>query len=362
MTNASGGSAPVRPARRGRRGGVDPTKHARDRRLVLHIGLHKTATTFLQNVLSTRRYDLLQEGVLYPSAGTSLAEMVKTREGAQSGHILFTRPGDRQRRLVWDLVHELPESARTVLVSSENFTHPGVDATPEQHLQAFQAFGSIEVILVVRRQDDWLESYYKQQVDQYGNFETRAFDAFLKEDGPTLLDFHARFEPWRQLVGPENFHVLSYDDLGGGEAICRRVLEIVGVTGPLLDSATQIAVPGYTSVRAIDTVGLRILNSYRLEDRDTRIRTALAIYAIAPRGDIELMTPEMRAGVQALCAPINERIEAEWFRAAAPAFRFGRKTPAVEKAPTESAALIEYIDRVIELCETARLQPSRVSE
>jgi hypothetical protein len=354
--------APVRPVRSRRPAALEVAKNARDRTLVLHIGLHKTATTFLQNVLSTRRYDLLQEGVLYPTAGTSLSEMVKTREGAQSGHILFTRPGERRRRSVTSLVRELPESAHTVLVSSEDFTHPRVEVTPQEHLEAFSVFGNIEIVLVLRRQDDWIESFYKQQVDQYVNCEIRAFDTFLEEDGRALVDFHTRFEPWRQLVGPENFHVLSYDDLGGGHAICRRFLEILGVTAPLLDTATEIPVPGYHSIRAIDTLGLRILNSYRLEDRDTRVRAAMQIYGLAPPGNIELMTSEMRAAVRELCEPINERIESEWIRRPAPAFRFGKDTRRTDVAPVDGAKLVEYIDRVIDLCERARLLSPRAPE
>jgi hypothetical protein len=328
-------------------------KGVKDVSLVLHVGLHKTASSYVQNVLSARRYELLDEGVLYPTTGTLDGAAASTREGAQSGHALFTRPGDR-RGLVSQLLAELPRSVTSVLLSSEDFTLPRPNLSPEQVLGRFSEFGTLKVVLVLRRQDAWIESFYKQIVDQYGNFETRSFDEYLSQVGPSLLDFHARFSPWRQLVGPENFHVLSYDDLPGGAAICRRLLEIAGVRGSLLDDVPSIEVPRYDSVRAIDTLGLRVLNSYRLASRETRIGVAKAIYAAAPARDIDLMTPEMRNGIQSFCAPVNERIETEWFTGAVPGLRFGSAVHAAPAPAPTGPEVVDYIDQVISLCEAAR--------
>jgi hypothetical protein len=107
-------------------------------------------------------------------------------------------------------------------------------------------------------------------------------------------------------------------------------------------------------VRPIDTLGLRILNAYRLDDRELRTRVARLIYAAAPDGDIELMTREMREGIQALCGPVNERIEREWFKEAVPGFRFGAALDdSAANLPTGSE-IVDYIDQVISLCEGAR--------
>jgi hypothetical protein len=108
-------------------------------------------------------------------------------------------------------------------------------------------------------------------------------------------------------------------------------------------------------VRAIDTLGLRILNSYRLASRDARIGIAKSIYAVAPKRDIELMTTEMREGIQALCRPINERIEAEWFHEPVPGFRFGSAQLSTPSAPPTGPEVVEYLDQVISLCEAARV-------
>lgn len=329
-------------------------KRAQEATLVLHMGLHKTASSYVQGLLAARRDDLLREGLLYPQTGIVDKGSTSTREGAGSGQGLLSRKG-RQEALKAQLLEELPKDVPTVLVSSEEFSRARPTPTPQNLLARFRAFGTVKVVLVLRRQDVWIESYYKQIVDQYNNFETRSFDKYLKETGFSLLDFHSRFTPWRELVGPENFHVLSYDDLADGAAICRRILEISGLSGPLLDELAAVPVPRYESVRAIDTVGLRILNAYRLDDRDTRTKTARSIYDAAPAGDIELMSADLREEIQAMCRPINERIEAEWFDEPVPGFRFGAEPRVSATDPPSGPEMIDYVNRVMSLCEDARI-------
>lgn len=329
-------------------------KRAQEATLVLHMGLHKTASSYVQGLLAARRDDLLREGLLYPRTGIVDKGSTSTREGAGSGQGLLSRKG-RQEALKAQLLEELPKDVPTVLVSSEEFSRARPTPTPQNLLARFRAFGTVKVVLVLRRQDVWIESYYKQIVDQYNNFETRSFDKYLKETGFALLDFHSRFTPWRELVGPENFHVLSYDDLADGAAICRRILEISGLSGPLLEELAAVPVPRYESVRAIDTVGLRILNAYRLDDRDTRTKTARSIYDAAPAGDIELMSADLREEIQAMCRPINERIEAEWFDEPVPGFRFGAEPRVSATDPPSGPEMIDYVNRVMSLCEDARI-------
>jgi len=327
-------------------------KRARDLSLTLHIGLHKTATSYVQNLWDARRYDLMRAGVLYPVTGTTIPYGVNTRDGAQSGQTLFTRPGDRSA-LVAELLEEVPPSVSNVLLSAEDFSLPD-RMSAEDAVGQLATFGSVKVVLVLRRQDTWVESLYKQLVDQFLNYETRSFDTFLAERGPLLLDFHARFSPWRELVGPENFHAISYDDVAGGAAISDQILRIAGLRAPLPEAPADQSVPRYESVRAVDTIGLRVLNGYRLATREMRNRTARRIYDVAPAGDIALMTDEMRAGIQQICAPVNERIEAEWFTEPVPGLRFGKPVKTPTCAEPTTAEMIDYLDQVIALCEDAR--------
>jgi hypothetical protein len=320
--------------------------------LVVHIGLHKTATTFIQNELSTHRYDLMQEGVLYPLTGQTVdAAGPFTREGAQSGHGMFTR-GEWPDSLYGDLRREVPESTSTVLLSSENYTIWKRKIPPSQYVAQLRGFRRVQVCLVLRRQDTWIESYYKQLVDGHKDYETRSLAQFLAAEGPRLLDFHTRFTPWRDAVGAENFHVISYDDVADATDICRWLLGIAGVRGDILREIGTLPVPRYDSVRAIDTLGLRILNSYRVAERSDRVSLAKAIYAAAPPGDIELMSPHMRAGIQDFCAPINARIEEEWFDRPVRGFNFAQEPRTARGTEISADDLMRYVDDVIAICDS----------
>ena len=331
----------------------DLLDRAQRTRLVLHIGLHKTASSYVQGVLAAHRDELLAEGVLYPTTGLVDKAGTGTREGAGSGQALFSRRA-AQPELHDRLLAELPDGVDTVLISSEEFTRPGPTPTPEQVLDRFAAFGTAEVVLVLRRQDDWIESFYKQAVDQFRNYETRSFEQYLRQTGLDLLDFRGRFAPWREAVGPEHFHVLSYDDLPDAAAACRRLLEISGVRGQVLERLDSVPVPRYDSVRAIDTLGLRILNSHRLGDRATRTRIARSIYDVGPAGDIELLSPEVREEIRTMCDPGNARIEAEWFTEPVPGFRFGSPPRSREVDPPTGLEMVQYVDRVLSLCADDR--------
>lgn len=321
--------------------------------LILHIGLHKTATTYVQNVWSEGRDRLADAGLWYPTVGLAKKRGINTREGAQSGQARFARAGNR-RRLLKRMLEEVPPRASKVLISSEEFTRARTDWTPAQYLRVFGAFRSVKVVAVLRRQDTWIESFYKQRVDQFNNRETRCFDDFVDQVGTPLFDFHRRLTPWRDLVGPENFHPLSYDDLAGGAAISRGILEIAGVDPSEFEPTGVESAARYDSIRSIDTVGLRILNSYRLSDRGRRNETARAIYDAAPVGEVELMSPAARARIQELCAPINARIEQEWFAEPVPGLRFSKEIGGTRGDPPSGPDLLAYIDRVISLCDEAR--------
>ncbi len=323
----------------------------RDRTLVLHIGLHKTATTFVQNLLSAYRYPLLQSGLLYPSTGLSGADSAQTRDGAQSGHALLSRRGAAvYDKLLPALYRELPDDVGTVLLSSENFTLFQRGVHPDEYLAAFRDFGRLEVVLVLRRQDTWIESYYKQLVDSYIDFETRSFSAFVESAGPALMDFYGRFGGWRDAVGADNFHVVSYDDTPGGVALARAIVEAAGGDGSALDDAAHLPLPGYHSVRGIDTIGLRLLNAHRVPDRERRSALARSIYAAAPAGDLRLLTPEIQRRIEADHAAMNAQIESEWFTTPVPGFRFGAELDLGSPTPPSGTELADYVDRVLGWC------------
>ena len=56
-----------------------------------------------------------------------------------------------------------------------------------------------------------------------------------------------------------------------------------------------------------------------------------------------------------MCRPVNERIEAEWFTGPVPGFRFGAAPRESAVTPPTGPDMVDYVDRVISLCDAARV-------
>lgn len=132
-------------------------------RLILHIGLHKTATTTIQIALRTHALRLARMGILFPRICTSgthhgLAKRWVPRLGPD-----YDLPGGPLAG--WErLAREFAGSGRTVVLSSEEFSR--VVAGPRGQLAELKsllsAFDEVEVLCVLRGQIGFAQSVYVQ--------------------------------------------------------------------------------------------------------------------------------------------------------------------------------------------------------
>ena len=82
------------------------TEQGSTRRVVLHVGLHKTGTTFLQTVFETNRDVLAEQGIYYPGGPGEPAQRMASWDlrGRRS-------PGSKDQRQVGRLVPQRGKSA-----------------------------------------------------------------------------------------------------------------------------------------------------------------------------------------------------------------------------------------------------------
>jgi hypothetical protein len=129
----------------------------RKKKIILHIGLPKTGSTALQQALYQSREALLREGVLYPAQ--------------------VHREDDPKHNFVLDLVrkgqgHDIGseqgyKNASRIVISNEALSNDFYFHGPERNRQLaelLRAHGELEVCMVLRREHEWLRSYYKQAV------------------------------------------------------------------------------------------------------------------------------------------------------------------------------------------------------
>jgi hypothetical protein len=182
-------------------------------RLYLHIGPHKTGTTAIQRFFHVNRDLLKERGLLYPLSGRP------EKPGAPPGgprrlnhHPLAAEilsPPDDIRDSAWpNLLAELREAKEEVaLLSSELFDH----VRTEGHFDALRSHLhglDVKVIVYLRRQDEFLGSYYAQYVSRKAG--TLSFEEFRRLP-EVEADYERLLSRWENAFGREALIARPYE-------------------------------------------------------------------------------------------------------------------------------------------------------
>lgn len=206
------------------------------RRVVLHVGLHKTGTTYVQQLLRANRKPLRKHGVFY-AGGKGLPNQVFA-----VWDLLGRRPdgtGDARIAGAWQgLVDAVADADDDVLVLSDE--HLSL-ATPKQAAAAVGAFPDREpqVVVTVRDLGRTLASAWQEEVKNRGAWTwaefvgavrdpqraganpARAF--WLRQDLPAVL------RVWSRAVPPERVHVVTVPPSGAPrDLLVERLGSVIG--------------------------------------------------------------------------------------------------------------------------------------
>ncbi|MEM6465887.1 MAG: hypothetical protein AAF679_05210, partial [Pseudomonadota bacterium] len=163
--------------------------------------MHKTGSSSLQRVFSRNRWVLALAGIHYwaPKTGafkraskaTDLYSAITHEASGQGPHPQFG-PAEK-------ILEAIAERGKrqTVLVSAE-----GLSGQDPAYSRAFALLkGQVQVVLYLRRQDHWVESFYRQMVRSMEVAERRPFEAFLADPWTNAhLDFLALADRWADAV------------------------------------------------------------------------------------------------------------------------------------------------------------------
>ena len=127
-------------------------------KVVLHIGTHKTGTTWIQEVMATNTALLAEHGLAYPGIGHAsghhslIAEWVKLAKiyWLPEGHI----DGWRQ------IAEAYADTDQTVLLSSEEFTRSNSRVDFEAIKEELSGFEEIKLVCMVRDQVSHIQSIF----------------------------------------------------------------------------------------------------------------------------------------------------------------------------------------------------------
>lgn len=172
------------------------------KRLILHVGQSKTGTSTIQGFLAHNRRRLWREaGVLYPQAGRqSAAHHSIAAAFLPSGSAGWIRREDAAvlRAALDDEIAD--HAADTIVVSSEAF----FNARSINDVRDFFAGFTVDILVILRRQDRWADSLYQHQL-KVGETDLEP-QAWLAARA-SALDYATRVGRWADVFGDDRVRI-----------------------------------------------------------------------------------------------------------------------------------------------------------
>lgn len=187
--------------------------------LGLHIGLPKTGTTSLQELVFARHPQLAYYGQTNlwdnPDAKSLLRALLLDDEPADAARAALQRGfAERDAVMISDEALSMGEfmlRATRWPVHSDHARTAG---------RARALLGDAHVFLVLRNQADWLESWHRQGL-KTGKYAETGFARWLERDLGSaaerlyeLLRYDRLYEAWAGAFGPDRVHVSLYEEQG----------------------------------------------------------------------------------------------------------------------------------------------------
>lgn len=275
---------------------------AAGRRVFLHIGLHKSGTTYVQNICRANRDGLAAQGVHFPGG----------KGGPNHTFAAYDLFGRRPRASEdnrisgqWDAITRdiLGCSSPTGLISEEALSL----ASPAQARKAVRSFGDAEVHVVVTARDlgrvvlsAWQEDIKTDQTWIWRDYADAIADRGSRGKAPARgfwvrQDLPAVFDVWAGVLPRERVHLVTVPPPGAAAAILlQRMGEVVGFDAAALSEPatwdnTSMGVAGTEVLRRMNTHLHRRLNQRQYHDV---VETVLAPILARDPAAIRLSVPE----------------------------------------------------------------------
>jgi hypothetical protein len=163
-------------------------------KIFIHIGTHKTGTSAIQDFLVLNRKTLSKQGILYPQK--KRRDYFETRNGETIVPVEKFRHYEK-------LVRRVRKKDKHVILSNEAFC---LMADPAPVKAALGSGVETVIICYLRRQDNFVQSYYNQEVKHAGNYKE-----IMVYQPPATLDYYELLGRWARVFGKESIVVRPYE-------------------------------------------------------------------------------------------------------------------------------------------------------
>lgn len=223
----------------------------------LHIGTHKTGTTYLQRVLFANRAKLLSSGYLYPESAIQSPLL--------TGHHFLPwalEPNNTNKKnatashRAWESLLEEVDShpGKKIITSSEEFCSlqpPSIRKIAEL-LSGFD----VRILVYLRRQDHFLLSMFSEQAKKGSYAKPVEVLARQKE----RFDYYAMLEAWAQVFGQNKLTVRVYENQQMTNGLLPDFFESTGIGA----AAESFVLADQTFNKAIDGRTLKLIRLLNL--------------------------------------------------------------------------------------------------
>jgi len=230
--------------------------------VMVHIGLPKTGTTYLQRLLAANRATLRDQGFLYP--GSKVDHFLAVQDVLKRP---FKEPDERVPGAWRAVVAEIDQWPGPCLVSHEILA----SARPDGVADVTRSFASrpVQVVATARDLARQLPAVWQEDVK---NGSTEAFDEYLdrvRRVGADpqrsrrrfwkLQDLPAIAARWADVVGSAQVHVVTVPPPGSTDTLWRRFARAVGIEP---EWASEQPVRGNESLGAAEAEVVRRVNAW----------------------------------------------------------------------------------------------------
>ena len=190
--------------------------------LYLHVGMPKSGSTAIQNFIAQNQAALLKKGVVYPRLTQSTPGHHALASHYRKGGISWAEylPKEEIFSEFRRLVHE--HDAHSFIISSEAFWASPYKDKLSSDLEKY----NVRIIVFLRRQDEFLEAQFRQQV-KVGN-EIGPLDEFI-ETWSKAMSFKDKLFQWEEYFGRQNIIVIPYNAKAWSKGAEGKLLEVMGI-------------------------------------------------------------------------------------------------------------------------------------
>ena len=262
-------------------------------KLVIHAGIHRTGTTALQRTLENSRSSMRNLGYCYPGENTNHQDWAWS---------IFRN--EKSSRDLHNYLIEQSDGCHTIILSGEDFAiHRDLG-----WLKSISQDFDTHVYITLRRQDDWLMSWYNQHVRW--PFDRRKSqmspDEFLDTiDDYYWLNFDRLADLWASAVSRSNLHLCVMKS-GHNEELLEEIAPDIQLTQLKKDNSS-ITPEALELLRRIELFDLN--NNQRMKI----IKSVNNLYPIKRGSNNNIFSTEVRKSIIKKFAEGNKYLGSKYF-------------------------------------------------